>query len=286
VTAAVDVGVSRIDLGGDDGEMGEPAVDRRLSPRRWRILSLLALHGGATVRDVALVLGVARLTAQRDLAWLYQAGLVDRWRSNEDRTHTWIYDITPDGTGLLRETLIAAGRRVPLQLGHRTWGAADHLLFLPLLEVSRRQPDRCAVFQWLTTLDTSVWLRGHDLAHLRADGFGVWLEGGHALRFLVHVDPGLPGGAVTECERHTSVLDALLAGYRRTDPAVPVGAVLIIANTPEREEHLLADLVERPVHAPIATTTKDLLYRYWPNEPLWRVPGADGNRRRLIDLTP
>jgi DNA-binding transcriptional ArsR family regulator len=133
--------------------MGESAVDRRLPPRRWRILSFVALHG-VTVLDVAVVLGVARLTAQRDLAWLYQARLVDRWRSNEDRTHTWIYDITPDGTGLLREALTASERPVPLQLGHRTWGAADHLLFLPLLEVSRRQPDRCTLFQWLTTMDT------------------------------------------------------------------------------------------------------------------------------------
>jgi hypothetical protein len=141
------------------------------------------------------------------------------------------------------------------------------------------------LFHWLTTLDTSVWLRGQDLAHLRADGYGVWLEDGRALRFLVHVDPGPPGTAVAEHEQHTSGLDTLLAGYRRTDPAVPVGAVLVIANAPEREEHLLADLVERPVRAPIATTSKDLLYRYWPNEALWRVPGA-GSRRRLIDLAP
>jgi DNA-binding MarR family transcriptional regulator len=266
--------------------MGKSAVDRRPSPRRWRILSLLALHGGVTVLDVALVLDVARLTAQRDLAWLYQAGLVDRWRSTEDRTHTWIYDITPDGTGLLREALTAAGRPVPLQLGHRTWGAADHLLFLPLLEVSRRQPGRCELLQWLATMDTSVWLRGHDLAHLCADGYGIWLEDGRALRFLVHVDPGWSGGAVAEQEPHTSGLDALLAGYRCTDPAVPVGAVLVIANAPEREEHLLADLVERPVRASIATTSMDLLYRYWPNDSLWRVPGAGSNRRRLIDLAP
>jgi DNA-binding MarR family transcriptional regulator len=266
--------------------MGESVADRRLPPRRWRILSFLALHGGATVQDVALVLGVTRLTAQRDLAWLYQAGLVDRWRSNEDRTHTWIYDIAANGTKLLREALTAAGRPVPLQLGHRTWGAAHYLLFLPLLEVSRRQPGRCELFQWLATMDTSAWLRGHGLAHLRTDGYGVWLEDGRVLRFLVHVDPGPLSGVVAEDERHTSGLDALLAGYRRTDPAVPVGAVLVIANTPEREEHLLAGLVERPVRAPIATTSKDLLYRYWPNEPLWRMSGGGGDRRRLIDFGP
>ncbi|NJC73036.1 hypothetical protein HC031_25450 [Planosporangium thailandense] len=135
-------------------------------------------------------------------------------------------------------------------------------------------------------MDTSVWLRAHDLAHLRADGYGVWLEDGRALRFLVHVDPGLSGDAVTEHERHISGLDALLAAYRRTDRAVPVGAVLVIADTPEREEHLLADLVEQPVRTPIATSSKELLYRQWPNESLWRVAGAGDDRRRLIDLAP
>jgi hypothetical protein len=91
---------------------------------------------------------------------------------------------------------------------------------------------------------------------------------------------------VAENERRGSALDAVMAGYRRTDPAVPVGAVLVITDTPEHEEYLLADLVEWPMRAPIATSTKDLLYRHWPNEPLWRVPGADGDRRRLIDLAP
>jgi hypothetical protein len=92
--------------------------------------------------------------------------------------------------------------------------------------------------------------------------------------------------AVAEHERLTLGVDTLLAGYRHTDPVVPVGAVLVIANTPEREENLVADLAERPVRAPIATTSEDLLYRQWPNGPLWRVPIAGGTRRRLIDLAP
>ncbi|MEU4641051.1 hypothetical protein [Micromonospora sp. NPDC023814] len=72
---------------------------------------------------------------------------------------------------------------------------ADALLFLPLVEVSRRYPGRCELFQWLATMETSAWLRQHDLAHLRADGYGVWLEDGRCLRFLVHVDPGPVGDA-------------------------------------------------------------------------------------------
>ncbi|MGN9918437.1 hypothetical protein [Micromonospora palomenae] len=78
-------------------------------------------------------------------------------------------------------------------------------------------------------MDTSAWLRQHDLAYLRADGYGVWLEDGRCLRFLVHVDRGPVGEVVAEHEKRTYGLGGLLAGYRRTDPVVPVGTVLVIA---------------------------------------------------------
>lgn len=263
--------------------MGNRAAMRRLSPRRWRILSFLAQHGLASTLDVALVCDVSRLTAHRDLAWLHDAGLVRRERSEEDRTHTWWYEATAEGAEVLRNELAAAGRRVPLQLGRRPPSAADGLLFLPLIEVSRRNPGRCELFQWLATMETSAWLRQHDLAHLRADGYGVWLEDGRCLRFLVHVDRGPVGDAIAERERRTSGLSGLLTGYRRTDRAVPVGAVLVIAQDAEREEQLLADLVRDPLRAPFATTSRDLLYRRWPNEQVWRVPGERA-ARRLIDL--
>jgi len=150
--------------------------------------------------------------------------------------------------------------------------------------VSRQNPGWCELFQWLTIMDTSVWLRQYNLAHLRADGYGVWLEGGRCLRFLVHVDPGPIGNVVAKHEQ-PSGLDAVLAGYRRTDPVVPVGAVLVIAKDADREEQLLADLVRRPLRTPMVTTTKDRLYRHWPNEQVWRAPGEDDSRR-LIDLAP
>ena len=41
-----------------------------------------------------------------------------------------------------------------------------------------------------------MWLRQYDLAHLRADGYGIWLQDGHCLRFLAHVDPGPLGEVV------------------------------------------------------------------------------------------
>ncbi|MFF0101858.1 MarR family transcriptional regulator [Micromonospora sp. NPDC005257] len=262
------------------------AGGREVTPRRWRILSFLALHGMATTGDVAVVAGVPRLTAHRDLTWLHAAGLVGRERSAEDRAHAWWYRITGEGVGLLGRDLVSSGRPVPLQLGQRHWGAAHYLLFLPLLEVSRRYADRCGLFQWLTTLDTSAWLRERRLAHLRADGYGVWLEDGRCVRFLVHVDPGPVGEVIAERERSTAGLAAVLAGYRRTDPTVPVGTVLVIAQDATREANLLTDLVNRPLRAPIAVTTVEMLRQHWPHEQVWRIPGEGTARHRLLDLSP
>ncbi|MFI7216469.1 DeoR family transcriptional regulator [Micromonospora maritima] len=263
--------------------MGDQGAARRLSPRRWRILSYLAQRGSASTLDVALVCAVSRLTAHRDLAWLHEAGLVRRERSPEDRTHTWWYEVTAEGTEVLRRALTASGRPVPLRLGQRPSGRADALLFLPLIEVSRRNPGRCELFQWLATMETSSWLRQHDLAQLRADGYGIWLQDGRCLRFLVHVDRGPVGDVVVEHERPASGLGGLLAGYRRADRLVPVGAVLLIAQDAEREERLQADLFRGPLPNVVATTTRQLLYRHWPDEQVWQVPG-EGGRRCLVEV--
>jgi DNA-binding MarR family transcriptional regulator len=263
--------------------MGDQDAVRRLSPRRWRILSYLAQHGSPPTLDVALVCAVSRLTAHRDLVWLYESGLVRRERSAEDRTHTWWYGVTAEGTEVLRNALTESGRPVPLLLGQRPSSAADALLFLPLVEVSRRNPGRCELFQWLATMETSSWLRQHDLAQLRADGYGVWLQDGRCLRFLVHVDRGPTGDVVAEYERPASGLGGLLGGYRRADRLVPVGAVLLIAQDAEREERLQADLLRGPLPNVVATTTRQLLYRQWPDEQVWQVPG-EGGRRCLIEV--
>ncbi|MER7457635.1 DeoR family transcriptional regulator [Micromonospora sp. NPDC126480] len=263
--------------------MNDRTAVRRLLPRRWRILSFLAQDGSASTLDVALVCDVSRLTAHRDLAWLHDAGLVRRDRSAEDRTHTWWYAATAQGAELLSRELAASGRSVPLQLGRRHPSPADALLFLPLVEVSRRNAGTCELFQWLATMETSAWLRQHDLAHLRADGYGVWLEDGRCLRFLVHVDRGPVGDAIAEQEKRTSGLSGLLTGYRRSHRAVPVGAVLIIAQDAEWEEQLLTDLVRDPLRPQIAVTTREMLYRHWPDDQVWRLPG-DGMARRLTDL--
>ncbi|MEV4545736.1 hypothetical protein [Micromonospora echinaurantiaca] len=126
-------------------------------------------------------------------------------------------------------------------------------------------------------METSAWLRQHDLAQLRADGYGVWLENGRCLRFLVHVDEGPVGDAIADWERRTSGLSGLLTGYRRSDRAVPVGAVLIIAQDAEREEQLLDDMIRDPLRPQIAVITREMVYRHWPIDQV--VEAARGCQR-------
>ncbi|MFE9189004.1 hypothetical protein ACFYL6_05275 [Micromonospora sp. NPDC007208] len=64
---------------------------------------------------------------------------------------------------------------------------------------------------------------------------------------------------------------------------MPVGAVLLIAQDAEREERLQADLLRGPLPNVVATTTRQLLYRQWPDEQVWQVPG-EGGRRCLIEV--
>ncbi|WP_406066972.1 hypothetical protein [Micromonospora sp. NBC_01638] len=132
-------------------------------------------------------------------------------------------------------------------------------------------------------METSAWSRQHDLAQLRADGYGVWLQDGRCLRFLVHVNRGTIGDVVAEHERPASGLGGLLTGYRRADRLVPVGAVLLIAQDAEREELLRADLLREPLRNAVAMTTRQLLYRHWLDEQVWLVPGENG-KRRLVEV--
>ncbi|MFJ1543338.1 hypothetical protein ACIODS_32880 [Micromonospora chalcea] len=74
-----------------------------------------------------------------------------------------------------------------------------------------------------------------------------------------------------------------MTGYRRADRLVPIGAVLLIAQNAEREERLRADLLRGSLRNAVATTTRQLLYRHWPDEQVWQVPGETG-RRRLVEV--
>jgi DNA-binding MarR family transcriptional regulator len=252
-----------------------------MSPRRWQALSFLAAHGGMTVLLLADQTRVSRVTAHRDLAALYAAGLVERRCSDEDRTHTWVYGSTPAGNELVAQRLRAAGRPVPLLPERRFPDVAQLLLFEPLVSIAAQQPDRCRLLRWLPRLDTSMWLREHRLAGLRADGHGIWLQDGMILRFLVHVESAR--GEITSRAAGAELVLDMLAGYREHDPPVPVGAVLLIMGSESRESCVHDDLSARPLQAPFATTTVKLLGRQGPTDAIWRTVGRE-ERVPLIGL--
>ncbi|PWU56069.1 hypothetical protein DLJ47_07430 [Micromonospora sp. S4605] len=59
--------------------------------------------------------------------------------------------------------------------------------------------------------------------------------------------------------------------------------MLIIAQDAERGEQLLDDMIRDPLRSQIAVTTREMVYRHWPNDQVRRLPG-DANARRLADL--
>jgi DNA-binding MarR family transcriptional regulator len=258
------------------------SAGHRLSPRRWKALSFLAVHGNMTVMLLADQTGVSRVTAHRDLAALYAAGLVERHCSVEDRTHTWVYSSTRAGNELVAQRLRAAGRPVPMQLERRYADLAHWLLFEPLVAVASRHPDRCRLLRWLPRMDTSVWLREHRLTGLRADSHGVWLQDGKVVRFLVHVESAT-GETTSRAAGGELVLD-MLAGYREHDGPVPVGAILLIMYDEGRESDIHGDLNTRPLQARFATTTVTMLGRRWPTDAIWRAVGSNDERIPLIGL--
>ncbi|WP_241825720.1 hypothetical protein [Micromonospora sp. CB01531] len=57
----------------------------------------------------------------------------------------------------------------------------------------------------------------------------------------------------------------------------------MIAQDAEREERLRANLLRGPLQNAVATTRRQFLYRHWPDEQVWQVPGESG-KRRLIEV--
>ncbi len=206
-----------------------------------------------------------------------------RWRSNQDATHAWWYETTPPGTRIAASAMAAAGRPVPPRLGARLPDAGHFLVFLPLVRRAAARPDTCTLVEWRTKMQTSMWLRGYELTHLRADGSGTWVEGDRAVRFLLHIDRDL--ARRPSLVKHDTVEeDALVAPYRRGGSLPPAGVILLLLASPERERHLLADLVHNPLPVPTATSHAALLDEHSPAGAVWTVSGSTHQRRRLIDL--
>lgn len=251
-----------------------------LGERHWSLLELLAEHGALHTGQVVTLLFRSRPAAVRHLGVLARAGLVWRFVYDDDPSHLAYYEASTDGVTVLEERLRRSGHAVPPVLGQPV---AGHLLindFFTGLAADARTGERGCLYRWRRAADTAAWLRGYGLSGVRPRAYGVWIEDGIVVRFLLHIDDAEPkpwsgDPAPPPAEG--------LAGYRLAARGVPATAVLVIHARPEREAALHRELTAVPV--PVATCTMDRLYTTRSAaEAIWNVAGADDTFVRLIDV--
>ncbi|MEV6631904.1 replication-relaxation family protein [Actinoplanes sp. NPDC051470] len=253
-----------------------------LGERHWSLLGLLAEHGALHTGQVVTLLFGSRPAAVRHLGALFRAGLVWRFVYDDDPSHLAYYEASTDGVTVLEERLHRSGHAVPPVLAQPV---AGHLLindFFTGLAAEARTNQHGCLYRWQRAADTAAWLRGYGVSGVRPRAYGVWIEDGIVVRFLLHIDHGEPkpwsgDPAPPPAEG--------LAGYRLAERGVPATAVLVVHARPEREADLHRELAAAPVPVPVATCTLDRLYAA-PSaaDAIWNVAGADDTFVRLIDV--
>jgi hypothetical protein len=254
-----------------------------LGERHWSLLGLLAEHGALNTGQVVTLLFGSRPAAVRHLGVLFRAGLVWRFVYDNDPSHLAYYEASTDGVTALEERLRRSGHTVPPMLGQATAGYMMINDFFTALAAEARTDQRGCLYRWRRAADTAALLRGYGVSGVRPRAYGVWIEAGVAVRFLLHLDDdeepkplsGDPAPPPAEG----------LAGYRLAARGVPATAVLVVHPMPEREAVLHRELADAPVPVPVATCTLDRLYAA-PSaaDAIWNVAGADGTFVRLIDV--
>lgn len=255
-----------------------------LTERHWRLLGVLAEQPGLNTGQIATLLFGSRPAAVRHLSALVAAGLVWRFVYREDPTHLAHYEASTAGLGALAARLHEAGRTVPVELG-RTSAEQPVVneLLTGLVATARASGGAALLHGWRRGVDTAVWLHGLGVSLVQPRGYGVWIQHGRAVRFLLHVDdnPPIPLG-YTEPLRISDTLH----GYRDCPHGIPASCLLMIAATAEREQQLLTDLSADPLPLPVAVTTADRLHSADDaSGPIWAMPGT-GHLVPLIDTTP
>jgi hypothetical protein len=246
-----------------------------LGPRHWRLLELLAEHGELDTGQVTTLMFGSRPAAVRHLRALLRAGLVWRSVSDRDRTHLALYEISIDGVRAVRDRLRQAGQPVPPALGTSGFDQPTVVEFFTLLVADARSSggDR-HLYRWRRHLDTAAWLRQAGVHRVRPAAFGVWIEHGTVVRFLLHLDHDEPSTLLGTPARPPS---AALAGYRRCARGVPVTVVLVLCRTGDRERQLHCELADNPIPVTVAVTTEQRLYAALsPADAIWtriRPPG-------------
>jgi hypothetical protein len=255
-----------------------------LSPRHWGLLLLLAEQGVLHTDQVTTLMFGSRPAASRYLGFLTRAGLVWRFVYDDDPSHLAYYELSTDGIQALAEHLRRAGRPVPATLGDQI---SDHSVvtefFVGLATETRNDGPGC-LYRWRRALDTVAWLRGQGIERVHPRAYGVWIEEGVTVTFLLHVDhdePSLIAGDPAPPPSHA------LAGYRHASNGVPATAILVITSVDGREAALHRELTDAPLPVSVATTTVDRLYAVDnAGEAIWSVTDANPTELvRLIDVS-
>ncbi|WP_432824739.1 replication-relaxation family protein [Dactylosporangium sp. CA-092794] len=237
-----------------------------LGPRHWALLGLLAEHGVLDTSQVTRLLFDSRPTAVRHLGTLVRAGLVGRFVYGTDRTHLASYEATAAGLRAVEQRLRQQGRPVPAMLGREPSEVNEFFARLAAAPQGH-------LYRWRRRVDTVTWLGDHDIRGVRPQAYGVWVEQGVAVRFLLHVDHHEPSPSA---ETPPPPPARALAGYRDVPRGVPVTAILVLARSAVREHELHQALAVAALPVTVAATTWS---RYGqavsPAEAIWSVAGAD-----------
>jgi DNA-binding MarR family transcriptional regulator len=272
--------VRRYAVGPQENSLQPPARRRGdaqlhgLGPRHWAVLSVLAEHGVLHTGQVTTLLFGSRPAAARHLGALARAGLVWRFVHDDDPRHVAFYELSAAGAQALTARLREAGRAVPVALGRPGPGEFVVNEFFVGLAAQAREDRRCELFRWRRALEAAVWLREHGVPMVTPSAYGVWIEDGRAVRFVLHVERA-EVAALSGRAAPSQV--GVLAGYRRASRGVPVTAVLVLCPTTEQETGVRRGLAAAPLPVTVGTTTLDRLYQASSAaEAIWTVTGREG----------
>jgi len=217
-------------------------------------------------------------TAQHRLSILYRLRLLERFNVLLSRYRTSPYHYVLDQLGAM---LLAAEDERDLDKLHWNTDMAlsvgksqrlAHIVgtngFFTALARTARQRPGCELAEWWSErLCKDQWGRV-----VRPDGYGVWVEHGRRLPFLLEYDRG------------TETLERLagkLEGYTTLAQAAGHPTLVLFSfPTPQREAHARHGLAHPIV--PVATSARS--EGGSPSGAIWRPVGGDGGKRRLIDL--
>jgi hypothetical protein len=253
------------------------AVAGRLTDRDRRLCQLLWEHRVLTTAQLTQLAFPSANAAEHRLAILHRLGLVDRFRPRHTPgSAPYHYVLGPLGATVLA----AHANGDPAQLGYRrdhTLALAHsqrlaHLLgvnsfFCALAHTARDQPDAELARWWSEQRCARHWGR-----LVRPDGYGRWREQHRRIDFFLEYDRG------TEAPPRIA---GKLTGYQQLAAASGIRTPLLLwLPTSTREATIRHALAGTTLAVATATPDPD----HSPAGPLWLPLGADGPRRRLIDL--